>query len=435
MIEMTAEVLDHFRASLLRSTLRIGLFRSCFLQRSSRLLVFFSFACLFSLMLSLFFPLWVLLLGPLIYGVPHIFSSIRYFHHSVSRSAVSRSALNRDPNDQRFKIFGVLSAVLIAVFTYRLFITADYFQMNLPQMSEWSGSTYIELGALAITVIIAARIYGISLKQILQGFLFSIPLVLGFVFSPAWTIGALVLIHNFVAFIYWGIASRRDERKVALFAFITTFLLTILIFSGVFDRWAHPSLILDLAGLSIVDTGKLIAPWSSNETLFLHACIAFAFGQSLHYFVWLKAIPDQNHYQETPTSFRHSLALLRQDFGSTMAAGLILLSVGSVLFWSFMSFQKARLIYFCLASYHGYLEIAGLVLICGSVGSKLTSRQDSQQERELRRFPVFHFRCSSRQVSHYVGLHRDHSSSLASCSPLRKRRQEPEKIPRSSNFS
>jgi hypothetical protein len=53
-----------------------------------------------------------------------------------------------------------------------------------------------------------------------------------------------------------------------------------------------------------------------------------------------------------------------------MASALIALSVGSVVFWSFMSFQKARLIYFCLASYHGYLELAGLVLIGGSLGMR-----------------------------------------------------------------
>jgi hypothetical protein len=365
MSEMAAEVLDHFRAGILRSTLQIQLFRSWFLNRPSRLLILFGLSCISSLVLSVFFPLWVLLLGPLIYGVPHIFSSIRYFHHSVSKTA-----LYEVRDDQRFRMFKVLSGVLVSVFAYRLLITADYFQLNLPSMSEWSGSTYVESGALGFTVVVAAWIYGIAARRIFQGLLFSIPLVLGFAFYPAWTIGALVLIHNFVAFVYWMIASDKEERKVASFAFVVTLLATGLIFGGVFDSWARPSLILDLANLSIVDTGKLIAPWSSSERLFLHACVAFAFGQSLHYFVWLKAIPDQHHYQKIPTTFRHSLTLLRQDFGYTMASALIALSVGSILFWSFMSFQKARLIYFCLASYHGYLELAGLVLIAGSLGMK-----------------------------------------------------------------
>jgi hypothetical protein len=365
MSEMAAEILDHFRASILRSTLRIDLFRSWFLNRPSRLLILFGLASASALVLSVFFPLWVLLLGPLIYGVPHIFSSIRYFHHSVIRTSPREV---RD--DQRFRMFKVLGGVLVAVFAYRLLITVDYFQLNLPSMSEWAGSTYIELGALGFTVAMAAWIYGIAWRQIVQGLLFAIPLVLGFVFYPAWTIGALVLIHNFVAFVYWMIASEKDERKVATFAFAVTLAVTALIFAGAFDSWGKPSLILDLASLSIVDTGKLIAPWSSNETLLLHACIAFAFGQSLHYFVWLKAIPDQHHYQKIPTTFRHSLTLLRGDFGYTMASALIALSVGSVVFWSFMSFQKARLIYFCLASYHGYLELAGLVLIGGSLGMR-----------------------------------------------------------------
>jgi general stress protein CsbA len=355
--EMAAEVLDHFRASLLRTTLRLGIFRFWFLDRPSRLLLLFSLAAGLALGFSLAFPLWVLLLGPLVYGVPHVFSSIRYFHHSVSKNA---------SDSERFKMFHVLITLLGAVFIYRLFITADYFHLSLPSMSEWAGSTYIELIALALTLALASRIYRIPVKQVLRGVLFSTPLIVGFWFSPAWTIGALVLIHNFVAFFYWMIVSDFGERKVAVIAFAATFLITVLIFAGIFDGFTHPAYILDLAQLSVVDTGKLIVPWSSSEKLFLHACVAFAFGQSLHYFVWLKAIPDQHHYQKIPTSFRQSLALLREDFGYTLASALIALSVGSILFWSFLSFQKARLIYFCLASYHGYLELAGLMLIAGS---------------------------------------------------------------------
>jgi hypothetical protein len=48
----------------------------------------------------------------------------------------------------------------------------------------------------------------------------------------------------------------------------------------------------------------------------------------------------------------------------------IALSIGSVVVWSFMSFQSARLVYFALAAYHGYLEIAGLGLASFKRSSK-----------------------------------------------------------------
>src|SRR5262249_24558861 len=130
-------------------------------------------------------------------------------------------------------------------------------------------------------------------------------------------------------------------------------------------RFARPALVLDIASLTVEDTGKLIGPWAVGgwqNSFWLHACIAFAFGQALHYFVWLKAIPDQFHYHEVPTSFRQSLSLLSRDFGRTLALALVVISVGAIVAWSFMSFQQARLVYFCLAAYHGYLELAGLAL-------------------------------------------------------------------------
>jgi len=368
MIETTAEVLDFFRSRTLRFTLQIETLRPLFYNRSLRLLFLFVLAATILLSLSLAFPLWVLLIGPLVYGVPHIFSSIRYFHYALSNEKSLNASSNNSGNNskQRRFAFAFIFFILFAVFSYRLFITADYFGVSTPQLSEWKGSSFIELIATGVTFILGALIYRKSSSKILAGLFLLLPFVAIYLRFPIETIGAMVLIHNFVAFAYWIIAAKTSpERRVAWFALGTTSILTVLIFLGVFDgayRFIEPAQVLNFANLSITDTGKLIAPWSQQEKLWLHACVAFAFGQGLHYFVWLKAIPDQYHYHEAPTSFRQSWGLLRSDFGKSVAGLLIALTLGSVIFWSFLEFQQARLIYFCLASYHGYLEIAGLGL-------------------------------------------------------------------------
>jgi hypothetical protein len=363
MIETTAEVLDFFRSRTLRFTLQIEAVRPFFYNRSLRLLLLFSIATFSLLTLSIAFPLWMLLIGPLLYGVPHIFSSIRYFHYALSNGQTPGA---NEVSRRRFFAFGFIFLILLAVFSYRLFITADYFGVSTPQLSEWKGSNFVELIATGVTFLLGAFIYRKSPSRVFAGLSLLIPFAAVFLRFPIQTIGAMVLIHNFVAFAYWIIAARtRSERKVAWFALASTSILTALIFMGVFDgvyRFIEPQKILNFANLSISDTGRLITPWSQQEKLWLHACVAFAFGQGLHYFVWLKAIPDQYHYHEAPTSFRQSWGLLHSDFGKSVASILIFLTVGSVIFWSFLQFQQARLIYFCLASYHGYLEIAGLGL-------------------------------------------------------------------------
>ena len=118
------------------------------------------------------------------------------------------------------------------------------------------------------------------------------------------------------------------------------------------------------AELDYLDLGAWIAPWAQDwvgsEWILYHCVVAYAFGQSMHYFVWLKAIPDQHHTSEAPTSFRQSLRLLQVDFGRKsvlVGAGLILLSLAA---WAFVLFPQARALYFALAAYHGYLELAGL---------------------------------------------------------------------------
>jgi hypothetical protein len=349
---------DHARAWMLRVSTSFSPLRAVFLSRSARLAVMFTVSCLLTLGLSLFFPLWVLALGPAFYGVPHLFSSLRYIHYTVSPGGGGARVA---PRRQAYALLGSIMAV---VTVYRLASPAA-------GLSEWRGSTYTEFFAMACTFAACAWIYRKRAWDVARGLLILMPVALGFYLEPFWTIGALVLAHNFVAFVYWWLAAgTRAEKGVALAAGIALAVLTALIFLGRLDgmyRFQSPVLGLDFARLSTEDIGRMIAPWAGDEagTLWLHAAVAYAFGQAMHYFVWLKAIPDQYHRNEVPTSFRQSYQLLGEDFGSAWASRIVVLTLLSAGIWIFLSFPRARGVYFCLAAYHGYLEIAGLALTPG----------------------------------------------------------------------
>lgn len=366
-MDRCAESLDFIRSRILRLTMKPLWARPLFYKRSLRLALLFTLSCATSLPLALFFPLWLLLFGPLVYGVPHIVSSLRYFHHSAQDASDIKP---EHKNATRSRAFTVAGIILLAVFVHRLLLTQSVFNISVPHLSEWKGTTYIDLIALGVTFVLGSWIYRKTFVQFLAGAALIAPLAFAFWRQPMWTIGAMVLIHNFVAFVYWiRSAKSTSERWVAWAAFAATLAISAAIFWGIFDvayklfHGFEPRLILPVAQLTAVDTGHLIAPWwQGSDSFFLHACSVYGFGQALHYFVWLKAIPDQFHSHDVPTTFRQSLQLLGQDFGKQIAVALVLISVASVVIWSFMTLQQARMIYFCLAGYHGYLEIAGLGL-------------------------------------------------------------------------
>lgn len=367
-----AVILDSIRSRLLRVTLSVPTFRFLFVARARRLAFLFVLSFSICFFLSLSFPLWVLALGPALYGVPHLFSSVRYFHYAIGPEMNSDSRMNK----KGLLLIAVLMAVVL---TYRLIVNVNLLDIQLTPLSEWSGSIYLELFALLITFFIGAFIYQISWRRLHIGILLLLPLVGAFWLDPFSTIGALVLIHNFVAFAYWYRGSTTTAEKcISGIAGLMVLLTTVFIFGGALDpliAWLRPMEELPFANMNVEQMGGLIAPRVSSSKVGLHAAIAYAFGQSMHYFVWLKAIPDQYHHNEIPTSFRQSLQLLGRDFGRASTIWIPILVLLTLMTWVFLEFAKMRMIYFALAAYHGYLEIGGLLLAASQKKSLLVDHK------------------------------------------------------------
>ena len=362
MSDFIAESLDSVRSKALRITLSSQALRNIFISKSKRLFLFYCITAILALGTSLFFPLWSLLLGPFLYGVPHLYSSLRYIHHALHSKVPTdqRTSPGRAPS-QAFIFFTLIFTLItsLRLWMYTHSITTEHLPLG-ELLPEWI--SYV------VTFIGCVFLYRRSFQEVIQGlFLSTFILILTWHF-PLELAGLIMLAHHFVGFFFWINFSKekRSERRVAITCTFLFCILHLLIFLGVFDplyTLFSPSGEIAWAELEYSQIGSLILPRATHYTTWFHATTAYAFGQTLHYFIWLKAIPDQHHYHSTPTTFRQSLKLLREDFPtSTLIIGA-LASCALFLIWMIWNYPLARTLYFILASYHGFMELAALSLL------------------------------------------------------------------------
>jgi hypothetical protein len=187
----------------------------------------------------------------------------------------------------------------------------------------------------------------------------------------------VLIVHNFIAFYFWICATKEPaDRRTAILAILLFILMNTIIISGVMDSvinlfdWTTPHFVPSLDPISI---GKLIIPTKFYPNFFDRGISLFALGQSLHYFIWLKAIPELSISQKIPLSFSQSYKALLRDLGPTITkisvylsfitiTGVIIIFVSKPNF-EFFSIEKLRNIYLSLAIAHGYIEIGILPFI------------------------------------------------------------------------
>ncbi|MCP4805092.1 MAG: hypothetical protein GY913_22540 [Proteobacteria bacterium] len=361
LVERSATELDHLRAALLRTMMRVGVLRRVFLDRAWRLFALYLGFIAIALAMSSLLPLWQLLLGPLLYGFAHLAFSVRFFHYGVA------GPTQRDDAALKRRAFGFLAGAAGLYTLYRLARSGGLVPGLASRLSEWQGAVWIDVGFVAVIFLGATLLYRKSPRRLALGALVLAPLSWFLWHDPRATAGVLALAHNLVAFVYWlALARNPRDRRFALAAFAIFLAVNAAIFGGLFDPiYEHVTVRAPLgwAGLSVSSIGAIILPTATDEMTWVHATAAFAFGQSTHYYVWLKAIPDQANDHPVPTSFRRSWRLLRQDFGRRAAVALVGLVLASFAVWLLLNLEAARLVYFSFAGFHGYLEIAGLALL------------------------------------------------------------------------
>lgn len=268
-------------------------------------------------------PLWSLALGPVLLGVPHLVSDVRYL--------VVRPGLHRVP-----WLLVLAGAPLLAT-------------------SFGAGP---QVGLLAVLPMLLAGGLDLSWWKLVLALVAWLALLgAAFVDDYAFQL-AFVHAHNLVAVVVWWAVSPRRASMAWVPAL--TVLGAALILLGALDPvvtlaggWTAP-----LTQTSFTEFVESIAP-TLDGTFAARLVLSFCFLQAVHYAVWLRLMPDDERPRPAPRTFRASWEALEEDFGRPALLVAVLLSL-CIAVWGAVSLVQARQGYLHLAAFHGYLELAVL---------------------------------------------------------------------------
>lgn len=331
---------DRTRGWVLRGTMRVGVLRQIYSRCAWRLGVLFLLFSWFYLPVAVRWPEVLLVFGPLLFGYSHLVAS--YWFVQTKRS-FGESLIGRMRQVHFFTL-----ATLLTFLTKT--VALKYELVEEMPFGVW------EVMASVVFLFIA-RVYSrsVSLAETLVCLIANY-FILRFAWSePLWFVGAVLVVHNWIAFVYWIMASReKDRRLVALLATSFFGLVHLLVWSGALDSWFPAS-----ATSQRDITAWYLASWSSDPLEWYRAVVLYAYGISMHYFVWLKAIPECLNVGERPHSFRKTVQQMKIDFGRNTLRAISLLTIGGMIFWC-INYPLGRALYFGIATLHGWLEVVFL---------------------------------------------------------------------------
>ncbi len=315
--------LDVARSALLRAT--GGPLRAVLTDRERRVAMLLAIAMLSSLALTVAAPLWLLAVGPVVLGVPHLLADWRYL---VAREGLHRRALAwlcvgapialGSALDARFATLSIAGAALVAT-----------------SAAPARRLATVALGALLLFAHTKAQR----------------PFEL--VFAHA---------HNFIAVALWLAWRPRARRWHGLLA-VAFVLVNVAIVTGALDgaiAWAG-GLSRGPESLQLGRHMMALAPMPEHIDLSRRLVLAFAFSQSVHYAVWLRVIPEEARRTKTGRSFAQSARALTRELG-TMTVWLTLAACAGLALWATTDLARARDGYLRVAACHGYVELAVMAL-------------------------------------------------------------------------
>jgi hypothetical protein len=299
--------------------------RAVFLRRERRVAITGGALFAFALVVTLVAPLWLLALGPLVWGVPHLVADVRYL--------LARPRLHRE------RAMVAAAAVGLACGALGLGVRAG-------------------LAAAAAALIVSRasrvrRVAGVGVCAVLFALAHSSPWIADVVFLQA---------HNLVAIAFW-IWWRPRRGWVHWVPLGVLAAGALILFAAPVDRLldlgagrAAPWTGLDLPGLA-----PTLSP-SADPALGLRFVLFFAFAQAAHYVTWLRLVPDEERLRGTPRSFRQAWRGLRRDVGHPVLwAAMVAAAV--VAATAFASVALARQVYLGIAFFHAHLELVAIALL------------------------------------------------------------------------
>lgn len=301
--------------------------------RELRVAVTASFMVCTALAATLVAPLWLLILGPLVWGVPHLVADLRYM-------------LVRPGYHRRTPLVLLAGPPLLWV------------ALGGPLLA---GFVAAALACLAARANIGRRALGVVMLAGLAGLFASLGRTGDFLFAH---------LHNVVAVALWWAwrpRSRLHWLPLVLMIAASGFLLsnTALPLASGGLEWFGGGMSADYQVWRLADPAPI--EWG------LSLVLLFCFAQTIHYAVWLQWLPDDDRERASPPRLRTRWAGLVADMGWPLLLGAIAASVGLAV-WAVSDLMEACHGYFRMARFHGHLELAAATLMLVEGRSRAVSR-------------------------------------------------------------
>lgn len=271
-------------------------------------------------------PLWMVALGPIVWGVPHIVSDVRYL--------IVKQGYHRRP--AVLFIIGAGSALAGYGYGVRAGLAAAAAALIFSRGA--ASRRFTAFGVIAALFALASWA------------------------GPIADV-AFAHLHNFVAVgLFWAWRRRAGKLHYIPLAIIVLGSAALLLGAAAPILRATGGLSAPWTGLTLPQVAYSLSPTPTGE-LATRLVLLYAFGQSVHYIIWLRLIPEESRKSRTPRSYQQTYRALGGDVGSWV---LWLALFGTLVFvvWAFVeSAGVARARYLNIAFFHGYLELTAAALL------------------------------------------------------------------------
>ncbi|MFT5291167.1 MAG: hypothetical protein ACI8PQ_001798 [Planctomycetota bacterium] len=273
---------------------------------------------------TLLAPVWVLLLAPLIFGVPHVLNDLRLL---IWRPVMP---VNR-------RLVGVILVPLVAMTLLRVSLL-----LGAPRYALWE----VLLGFLAVVGAVAVAFQG---RGNLRWWLMGALVALGVACCARPKLCGLFLghAHNLIAIGFWlWLLKRANVSGRARLGLGLLFLaMMTAILAGVVPAWSATP----VAGLSFEGLRETLAPGLS-VAMGERVVLSFAFAQLMHYSVWMFLMPGCAWGQGEAHTIR--------DWSGKLGRSGVLVALLALPLLGLIDPIGARSTYLSFVLFHGWLEIA-----------------------------------------------------------------------------
>jgi hypothetical protein len=175
----------------------------------------------------------------------------------------------------------------------------------------------------------------------------------------------LAHLHNVVAIVLWALLFRaRRGASRALVLPVVCIVMSTLALAAFGAVHAESLAATEALGVRLGTIASWLAPGLPLRAG-IPLVLSYILLQSVHYSIWLGLVPAEAVRGDAARSFRMSLRALLRDFGALGLLAIALVSVATIALAT-RDLTRTRDAYLTLSAFHGYLELAVLVIAaCG----------------------------------------------------------------------